>query len=160
MLAQPKRSSTNKFWELLARWCVCNDIPFHAIESLWLQEACYYLHPDGKLPSGQTIRNKVDILYERLQPRIREHLQGSEGLLWVTTDDWKSRNDLLFKGVTVHFIDSKWVLRNITLGFEPLEGHHTAEYLFTVFTSLIEFSRMGAVLLQATWHDLRQRGLR
>jgi len=76
-------------------------------------------------------------MYKEMQPMVRELLHKAEALLSFTQDEWTAPNSLPFKCITVHFVDDKWRLRSLVLGFEPLEGSHTGQYLLEVFQNVL-----------------------
>ena len=64
---------------------------------------------------------------------MRNLLHEAPGKLSFTVDGWTSPATQAFLGITVHWIDKQWRLRELLLDFVPLEGSHTAENLTLVF---------------------------
>jgi hypothetical protein len=59
-------------------------------------------------------------------------------MLSFTIDAWTSKNTLPFLGITVHWIDLQWELRNFTLDFLLLSGPHTGENLANKFLDTLK----------------------
>ena len=55
-----------------------------------------------------------------------------------TLDGWTSPSQTSFLAVTAHFVDEKWELQDITLGFEYLTGKHTGKTLILAFIRVVE----------------------
>ena len=59
----------------------------------------------------------------------------------LTIDGWTTNNHISLLGITVHWINNEWMLRERVLALEKLEGEHSGEYLAKVLrTVLIEYS--------------------
>ena len=59
----------------------------------------------------------------------------------LTIDGWTTDNHISLLGITVHWINNEWMLRERVLALEKLEGEHSGEYLAKVLrTVLKEFS--------------------
>lgn len=94
------------------------------------------LKPTLRIPSATTARKLIHdhliavlgTIQQTLPPKIKFHL---------CADNWSSPNHIAFMGVTVHFIDNDWVLREILIGFEPLFEAHTGSYLAKVLSDVI-----------------------
>lgn len=139
-----------RFWQLVLRWMVMSSVAFNEVENKYLQEAFYFCHEEAHLPSPDTVRRHISDTYHEMLPRVRAMLQSTPGQLSFTTDEWTSPNIIAFKSITVHFIDSEWRLRNLQLGFEPLEGSHDHVKLHEVFTGVlsewgISYERIGSI---------------
>lgn len=132
-----KAWTKERFWELITQWMIMSSIAFNEVENFYLQECFLYCRDEAELPCADTVRNMVDKAYKEMQPKVRAMLAAAPGKLAFTTDEWTSPNTLAFKCITVHYIDSQWRLRNLIIGFEPLEGSHTAQNLHAVFTGVL-----------------------
>ena len=59
----------------------------------------------------------------------------------LTINGWTTHNHISLLGITIHWIDDDWMLRECVLALEKLEGEHSGEYLAKVLrTVLKEFS--------------------
>ena len=55
----------------------------------------------------------------------------------LTANGWAGPCQDDFLGVTVHWIDENWIQREMVIGFEPLNGSHTAKNLVEAVEALI-----------------------
>ncbi len=60
------------------------------------------------------------------------------GLIAFTIDAWTSPNQFSFMGITAHFIDQFWRLKEILIDFEKLSGPHSGDNLFQVFSACLD----------------------
>ncbi|CAJ0651231.1 5608_t:CDS:2, partial [Entrophospora sp. SA101] len=71
--------------------------------------------------------------------------------LAFTTDIWSSMTNQSYLGITLHFIDDDWNLKNLTLDVIHLEDHHTGNIIADkVFNLLDEFNLTTKVLAFTT----------
>ena len=61
----------------------------------------------------------------------------------LTADGWTGPFQDDFLGVTVHWIDENWIQREMVIGFEPLNGSHTAENLVEALINVLERFHLG-----------------
>jgi hypothetical protein len=61
----------------------------------------------------------------------------------LTVDGWTGPFQDDFLGVTAHWIDNNWVQRELVIGFEPLNGGHTAENLVEALINVLERFHIG-----------------
>jgi hypothetical protein len=83
--------------------------------------------------------------------RVRAMLQDAPGRLSFAVDAWTSPNAKGFLGVTVHWIDAEWQLRDLLLDIPSLGEDHTGETLCTAFeTTCRDFGVMSKLLAITT----------
>ncbi|KAF0742811.1 zinc finger BED domain-containing protein 4-like, partial [Aphis craccivora] len=84
--------------------------PFKVVEDLGFKEFVKALNPSYELPNRNTI-SKVHILamYEKCLGEMKELVSTIESAC-LTTDCWTSRNNESFMAITVHFINSEFVI--------------------------------------------------
>lgn len=84
--------------------------------------------------------------YEKVKTTLRDLPAIS-----CTLDCWTSPFNQAFLGVTGHWICEKtWIMHDIMLGFEPLDGPHTSENLASAFITLLDNLGLGAKLFTIT----------
>lgn len=68
-----------------------------------------------------------------------------------TLDGWTSPFNQSFLAVTAHWIDkATWTLKEVIIGFEPVNGPHTGENLAAVFIDVLEEFDLGKKLFTVT----------
>ena len=63
----------------------------------------------------------------------------TEGRFNLTLDGWTASNNHSFLGITVHWVDSEWVLWAKLLAFKPLSKSHTAQNLCDVLVDAVQW---------------------
>jgi len=127
--------SDERFREWLLDWIVSEAMPFTAIEAPFFRRLLRLLKPDVPLPSATSLRRDLDLAYEHAFKRMRSLLHDAPGKLSFTVDGWTSPNMQPFLGITAHWVDSEWRLREALLDFAPLSGSHSGENLAHVFVA-------------------------
>lgn len=102
-----------KLDQILLKLFIKDFQPFKVVEDLGFKEFVKALNPSYELPNRNTI-SKVHILamYEKCLGEMKELVSTIESAC-LTTDCWTSRNNESFMAITVHFINSEFVLKTI-----------------------------------------------
>src|SRR5262249_13251494 len=109
------------------------------------------LNPSTKVPSADTIRRDIDKRFGDEKGRVRAMLQDAPGFLSFSMDGWTSPNMRAFLGITVHWIDTDWQMRNLLMDMAPLSGSHTGENMYATFqTACDDFGVMAKLLAITT----------
>ena len=78
-------------------------------------------------------------------------MKNVPGKISFVLDAWTSPNILGFLGITCHYIDANWKLRDILLDFVYLEGSHSGENLANAFLKCLEekkiFTKVKYILI-------------
>jgi hypothetical protein len=151
-----------KYKDLLTNWIVKEDQPFTTVEASSFREMQRSLYFDVAQFSADTIKSHVMFKFQEKKLQLREilqvgdnsvtllfqeqdvlmlnfnHTQNVPGHIAFTIDGWTSPNLIPFMGITAHFIDRFWCLREVLLDFVKLSGTHSGENLFHVFISCLE----------------------
>ncbi|CAB5371644.1 unnamed protein product [Rhizophagus irregularis] len=88
------RYTQGTFRDFIAKWIVCDDQPFTAVESEHLRLLFCILNPIAKAPSADTLHSDVIDKFNEERNNIREILQ----IIACTTDN-ASNNDTLMKAL-------------------------------------------------------------
>jgi hypothetical protein len=139
------------FRESLTEWIAIRNLPFSEVDSPSFRKVVRVLKSDAKVPSSDTIRRDVDKRFCSEKERMRAMLQDAPGRLSFGVDAWTSPNMQAFLGITVHWIDADWQIRNMLLALVPLAGRHTGENLCGAFTAVCrDFGVMTKLLAITT----------
>lgn len=68
----------------------------------------------------------------------------------LTADGWTSPFQDDFLGITAHWIDDNWIQKELVIGFEPLNGAHTAENIAEALVDVIDRFNLGKKLQSIT----------
>lgn len=65
-------------------------------------------------------------------------LQNTPGRMSFSLDCWTSPNCIAFLGITAHYIDEEWNLKNKLIDFVDLSGPHSGENLCAAFINSLD----------------------
>jgi len=69
---------------------------------------------------------------------IKEYFKKNSSKLSATTDLFKTTNHLNIMAVTVTWLDEEFTMRNIILGFRPLEDEHSGTDICRLFMEILK----------------------
>jgi hypothetical protein len=128
--------SLEAFKEVLVNWIVKKGLPFTVVEDDDFHAMIRMLRSGTKVPSANTIKNRIMDMFNAEKARVRALLQETPGKLSFSIDVWTSVNMEPFLGITVHWIDKEWRLQDMLLDLVPLEGPHTGKMLCAAFVGV------------------------
>lgn len=173
-----KRARTfnaEEFQRVVVKFLVTSKLPFTTCENAALQELLELarIAPTAsgvQLPSARTCTRKVskshivwqirflpvnvffktEAEYEMARNRLKEMLRKVPAVS-CTLDGWTSPFNQAFLAVTAHWIDQHtWTMKEVIIGFEPINGPHTGENLAAVFIDVLEEFDLGRRLFTVT----------
>ena len=126
-----------------AVYMVTGNLSFKHMESQALQRFVAYLNPKLQVKSRSTLSRKlVPILYKNLKAALdnffSEELIGKIPGVSFTSDEWVSRNFDKYLALTLHMIDSRWVLRHFAVHCKKMEGSSTGNNIMLVIDRMID----------------------
>ena len=125
----------------LIRWIVINQHPFTIVEEDHFITFVHSLHPSVRLPTADTIKNKIMAYYEADKVKMETILKDLPGKISFTTDRWISSSTKSFLLLTAHFINKEWELQNIIIDFIQMQDSHTGVNIKDAF--LIGIKKMS-----------------
>ncbi|CAB5363724.1 unnamed protein product [Rhizophagus irregularis] len=147
----PQMTFTNKnFRDKLALWVVADDQPFTVVESDEFHDLIKLCNPMALIPLADTVRNDVLDTFKNYQTTMQNLLQNSPGKISFALDRWTSPNVISFLGITCHYIDADWDLKDILVDFVDLSGPHSGENLANVFTKCLQDKKILTKILAIT----------
>lgn len=117
----------------LIKWIVIHQHAFTIIEEEYFIKYIYSLHPTAKIPSADTIKNKIVEAYKTDKSKVEEILKNLPGKISFTTDCWTSPSTKSFLSLTAHFINKEWELKNIIIDFIQMQDSHTGSNIMNAF---------------------------
>jgi hypothetical protein len=103
------------------------------------------LAPDYKVPSGNTVKSRIEKMYCDRKEEFISDLKEVESVS-LTTDTWTSNATKSFITVTEHHINESWNLQSNVLLAREIPERHTGEYLANKLKSAVaEFNLDGIV---------------
>jgi len=140
---QVDRFDNKVFREHLSSFLVNTNASLSVVENSSFRKLLQYCNPSAVMISRRTASRDIVSLYSKLLPRIqnmlREFTVEHGGRISITLDAWSSSTQIPFLGVTGHFIEPvTWKFRSLLLGFERLEGSHSAQALDRVLLTIVQ----------------------
>ena len=145
--------SEESFRDCLLHWIIAEAMPFTAVEAPSFRTLLRCLKPEAPILSANSLRRDMDWAYEREFMRMRSLLHEAPGKLSFTVDGRTSPDMGAFLGITVHWIDSEWRLREALLDLAPLSGLHNGENLASVFVAACDKFGILPKILAITTDD-------
>ncbi|GBC30168.2 zinc finger BED domain-containing protein RICESLEEPER 2-like [Rhizophagus irregularis DAOM 181602=DAOM 197198] len=127
--------------KILIRWIVIHQHSFTIVEENCFINFVYSLYPSAKIPSADTIKNKIMTYYEEDKVKMKALLKDLPGKVSFTMDCWTSPSTKSFLSITAHFINKEWNLQNIIIDFIQTQDSHTGSNIKDAF--LLGISNMS-----------------
>jgi hypothetical protein len=111
-------------------WAVSDDISLARTTSKRLRTLVTYRNPflTAILPENHsTTRAWIMQAYQASTAAVRRSLARARSRIALSFDGWKSDNNLDLLGVTAHYIDEQYHVKNVLLGLRNTFGSHRAE---------------------------------
>lgn len=117
---------------------ICNDHrPFYIINGKGFRQLIKMLAPHIKLPSVDTLKQRLDDLYDVTLEKYKCKLKNADYYA-LTFDIWSEmRSTRSFLGVTIHYLENGKINSKI-LTTEPLNTRHTAENISEHLEQIID----------------------
>ncbi|XP_063215715.1 zinc finger BED domain-containing protein 4-like [Bacillus rossius redtenbacheri] len=121
------------------RMMCLDNRPFSMVEDRGFTEFVKFLEPRYVLPSRKHFSNTVvPHMYQECRENVNKKLDEAEHVS-LTTDMWTSTANDDYLGLTVHFVDSNFVLQHLNIGVIPFpELSHTGNNLCNFITETLE----------------------
>lgn len=104
------------------------------VDDIGFKEFVNSLNPGYKIPNRHAIpKTLIPAAYEKCFNEVKEIISNDLQMACMTTDCWTSRNSERYIAITIHFIDTNFVLKSILLSCHSLnESHTTTQVNFLV----------------------------
>lgn len=134
---RPARTDQDRFERHVAYFIAMTCSPYAIVENDGFKELIKFALPGYHLPCRTTFStSRIPALYARTKDTIRERLRSAEYVA-LTTDCWTAHNKSQFISLTCSFVDTDWMLRNVTLACRELNTSHTAKNVSDALKNII-----------------------
>lgn len=113
-----------------------SNTPFRAVENQQFRKMLLMLKPSLVIPSATTVRKNIHEYLVEVMASIKRTIPARTRH-HICLDNWTSTNHIAFMGITIHYIDHKWRLRELLIGFEPLFEAHTGKHMAKVLAVVL-----------------------
>ena len=94
------------------RWVVMQDQPFSVVGSAEFKNMMKLSRPDVKLPNRNSLKADIVELWAQSRQLVRRILMSAPGKIAFAADGWTAVNMDPFLGITAHWIDKHWNLKD------------------------------------------------
>ncbi|KMQ85300.1 zinc finger bed domain-containing protein 1-like protein [Lasius niger] len=137
--------------QAIAKFISTSILPLSIVSLEGFQNFMKVLEPTYKVPCEQTIRSRLQVLYNTTRSIIEKKLAVTSSIS-LTTDEWCSRAKDRYISVEVQTLDNDCCLQHFNLCTEALEERPTAINIADSLNSvMIDWNLIGKV--QAVVHD-------
>ncbi|GET02721.1 zinc finger BED domain-containing protein RICESLEEPER 2-like [Rhizophagus clarus] len=125
----------------VVEWIIGDAQPFRTVENLQFRQMVNTFDSRYQVPDKNGIKNLVIDYFEAKRDNIQYDLNNIPGKISLTTDIWTSTfNNDAYLGLTIHFIDNDWNLRNFLLDIMSFTTRHTGGNIAdAIISTLKEF---------------------
>jgi len=130
-------------------WAILDDVSLNKTTSKQLRRLLRYRAPLLKhaIPkSRNTTRQWVVQAYEQHQPIIKASLAAAKSRITLSFDGWTSTSQLDVLGVTAHYLDKDFNVKNVLLALRNTYGSHDAGEIKSHLLDVIKEYRISTRL--------------
>ncbi|CAN0915353.1 Putative AC transposase [Linum grandiflorum] len=127
MIASQFNSEVSK--KELCIMILMHEYPLSMVDHLYFKRFCCSLQPLFKVPTRNTLKNDILVMYRVQRAKSQRDLNQNKGRIAITTDMWTATNQKrCYMAITAHYIDDDpWTLRGHLIRFLYVHAPHTAE---------------------------------
>lgn len=103
--------------EYVARMIIKDELPFSFVENEGFRDLFSKAEPRFHIPSRTTTTRDVMSLYLKEKSILRDMFVKKKQRVCLTTDTWKSCQNLNYMCLTAHYVDDSWVLHKKILNY-------------------------------------------
>lgn len=130
------------FGKCLLRLVVNSYLPYNFVERKDFRDLCKSLNPKADSILIGRDKFKLMVMEETSVVKVLVEMELRDKDFAITYDGWTSEcNMVSFLGMTVHWVDKKWILQSCPIGCFPKEGRSRAEdYMPEITNALAKFN--------------------
>jgi len=113
----------------LTNWIIGDLQPLYVVQSPLFRQLISELDPAFIMPDEKGIKKVIAESYNFTLPKLIEKIRVEAKSVSLTTDMWTARNGQGYIGITCSYIDSNFILNEITLTVNHIRYPHTAQHI-------------------------------
>ena len=130
--AQKTTVDKDDWKDVFLAWAIADDVSLSKTASKRLRRLLSYRAPLIKdlIPQSRTTtRRWIIASFKQLKPVVIQELAAAKSRITLSFDAWKSDNELDLLGITAHYVDEHYQVKNTLLALRNTYGPHFAEEL-------------------------------
>lgn len=104
-----------------AKYIICGELSFRHVETWAFKMFCFQLQPKFNPLSRTTVTRDCYQLYKDMKKKLG--MSTKKHCISLTTDTWRSIQNINYMCITSHFIDKGWVLHKKLINFFQVPNH-------------------------------------
>ena len=122
----------------IVQWLVRKNLSFLIIDDNHFKNMIQTnLQPAFKKISRQTAKRDCIKMFLKEKKDLKTFLKNNKSKFCFTSDIWHSIQGFDYMCVTIHFIDSNWILQKRILSFTIIEPPHTCANICTIIYNIL-----------------------
>ncbi|XP_078447621.1 putative transcriptional regulator tpeD [Wolffia australiana] len=118
--------------EEFVRFICDNDLPWRLVKKKSFRRLWFYgTQALGDLPGPDAVKATAERMYVNVQGKLVE-MFAEVSSVSLTVDAWTSQNNIPLLGITAHWVDNNWKIRELLLGLRQIKGSHSGSNLVTL----------------------------
>ncbi|CAB5357933.1 unnamed protein product [Rhizophagus irregularis] len=142
-----KKFSNELFRAKLVEWIATDDQPFTVVKLPEFRYVIQICNAEAQISMADTIKSNILKLYKSYHINIQNILQNTPGKISFALDIWTSPNVIGFLGITGHYIDADWNIKDILVDFVNLSGSHLGENMANMFVTCLKEKKILTKIL-------------
>lgn len=124
---------------MMVTWLSLKNLSVNFFDDKETQNFFAYFNENIPVPSKNQASKMIFEEFRKMQQNVKKILAENDSKFAFTLDAWSGKTRKSYYGITIHFIDSDWVLRTLTLDFEPSHGKHCGVDIANIFSNVLQF---------------------
>jgi hypothetical protein len=116
---------------------VRNDLPFLFAEDQSFVKFVKSLNPRFTPLRRQQTRDRIVAVHAAAKQRLQHVLGTSASMISFTTDLWTSSNKKSIMGITAHWVDLEYQMKECVLAFRELSDAHSGSNIMGLFMNVL-----------------------
>ena len=125
-LARLSESDKEMSKKLLLNFILSSLSPFNLVENDDFIKYITFCDPRQVLPSRGSLMDSIDNIFKEEKEKKINELAANNSKFSLTCDGWTSLNSMPFFAITIHYVDSNYVLRDTVLSLSSFPHPHSA----------------------------------
>ncbi|XP_060182151.1 zinc finger BED domain-containing protein RICESLEEPER 2-like [Lycium barbarum] len=123
----------------LVEMLILDELPFHFVEKEGFREFIKKNQPLFRVPSRRTVTRDCYLVFGEEREKFIKYLKETSPRVCLTTNTWTYIQRINYICLTVHFIDSDWLLHKRILNFQVVTNHKGDELARCISKCLLDW---------------------
>jgi len=112
--------------------------PINIVNGEGFQQLIGFLEPEYRLPSATHLTHLIENRYKAEKQKVCDVINSEADYIAITADMWTSMATESYLTMTVHYLNSQWLMKSLIPGTMPLSESHTAANLVVWIKEMVD----------------------